>query len=799
MSSLHDSIELASAEAKGAARRIARAPTAALLSACILGFGVGLAALVYAGVQAVLLRPLPFHEPDQLAVIWATRSRSHDNAVGISPLSFRRVAAAASRDLESCALERNSEPTLVTPMGGFRLKAERVSGGYFDLLGVAPLRGRYVGNGDDRPGAPDVAVVSLRFWKEHLGGRQAAVGTTIDLDGKPYHIIGVMPASFDFPAGTDLWTPLFSDAGEANNSTSEDGLMLARLRRGVGLASLQRDLNSFSQQVDLGPPGLPEATGLRVVSLRSELSGDVLPVVWLESGIASVFILIACANLGVLWLMRQLDVESEACVRLALGARAIHLIAAQGAEYLLIAALSLPLAFLVAWGGMPALSPLLSGPEFGFTSHLGLGHLLGFALAATLAICAAAAAAPTVRALRLSRRRSAVARTPPHIFRWPLALEFGLAFLLVGAAGLMLTSLARLEGTSAGFDPSGIEVVSVCLPLPSSKAASALGRRWQSLRRALLAKPAVASIALSSELPLAGIGFTVFTAALESSGSHGARVNAKAERISPGYFAVLGVGLDEGRDFSESDAPPGTPVAIVSRDFLPARQAAVGGWLQGSHAELPSPAQVIAVAPDVRDYRQTFAPRPTVYLPIAQSPTPNGCAYVLARARSGSTIGPRLAAGIHEWDSAAAVGTYTTVVAARDRSIAGQRTLGMLLTLVGLAALGLASLAIYSAVSYSCRVRRRELAIRRALGARTVHLAAQALGPYLIHLTVGCALGALTLVLLNRVLSAFVYGASGRAATLATIAALVVAAIAACMRPRLEVARSNPSSVLRTD
>ena len=824
-----------------AVRRLRRAPAFALASAMTLALGIGATTAVFSVVNGVLLRPLPYQRAERLVDLSHTITISGVSSVDQSDatyLYYRR----ANRVFTDVAAYRVANVNLV-PSGGRgvsagdtraeRVAAGRVSASLFGVLGVAPLRGRAFTDSDDQVGAPRVVLIGQALWERKFGGDPSIVGRMLQVDGVPREVVGIMPARFRLPfARTDVWVPLGIDPAHTA-SAAFDYRGIARLRDGVTLEMAAADLQRLLPKVPEVFPGrltVPSIEQIRmravVRPLRDVVVGDVGRVLWVVLGAVGCVLLVACANVMNLFLVRFEGRQHEAAVRRALGAGRTALVMDFVAEALVLAVAGGVIALGLAAAGVRVLRSMESAIDIPRIADVGVdGLVLAVAAAATIVAALLVSVLPALRAASLpvsgllsDAGRSTTAGRHRHRVRHGLVVsQLALALTLLAGAGLMARSFARLRAVAPGFDAAHAFTVRVALPPAQYATPGSAARFIGSAIEAIGAVPGVEVAGAVSKLPLVAESRQDTALFVEDRPlAPGTMPNLhQVVFASPGYFRALDIPLVDGRSFDRPDPQHAPREVILSRTVAnrywpgePAlgkrvRMAPTGAWYT-----------VVGVAGDVRGTALEQPPDEIVYLPpvvalgASDAPgkpevrwTPLEVAFVARTTGSPSTVARGVEAAVRAIDPG--VPTYAGRAMTDILAQASARTSFtlVLLAIASIVAVVLGGVGIYGVIAYVVSLRTREIAIRLALGARPADVrrmvARHAAGVAAIGIVVGLA-GALVVM---RALGALLFevSAADPAPLLAAVGVLIAVAGAASWLPARRAARLDPAEALRAD
>lgn len=793
-----------------AARQLRRSPGYTLVAVITLALGIGAATAVFSAVNAALLAPLPFPHPARLVGI--------EN--GSYPMAGYAAMRAQLRTMRVAAYAAGRRFSLIQRGQPLRVEGALVSDNLFRVLGARAELGATFAPGEDAAGQDGYAVLSDALWRRRFGADPAIIGRTIRLDGVARLVVGVMPAGFAFPgAATRIWIPLGIDPGRPTHYWAGPYMpVIGRLRPGATRARATAEVRLFQARLRrLIPWPMPPAwnRGLAVVPLRQALEGEARSRLLLLLAAVLLVLGIAVANVVNLNLARAAERGHELALRTALGAGRARLIGHRMAESLLVAAGGGVAGVALGVAAMPLLRILLPGGA----PHGSLAldpRVAAFAAGVTALAGVAAGLLPGLRAapdpaVALRRGGRAVAGAGDRRAReYLVAGEVALAVLLVSAAGLLITSLWRLTRVQPGFQVQHVLTARVTPSAAFCRQPERCGAFYRTLLRRVRALPGVSAAAVINTPPLGGqvSKRSVHLAGKAATGQDLPLVWEKT--ISPGYFRVLGIPLTRGRSFRAADAAGAPAVAIVStataRRFWP-DQNPVGEHLR--LAKTTDWVTVVGVVPAVRAYSLERAipdwMNGAIYLPFGPKATlengapPEAMTLVLRTAAVTAAIAPAIRRTVAGLPAQAAVGEIRTMRQMAQASRAPTRSVASLFAVFAGLALALSAVGIYGVVSLLVRLRRREFAIRMALGARPLAVVTAVLRQGLALALMGIAAGLLAAVWLTHFLAAWLYGVGAAdPATLGLVVALFAGvAVAACAVPAWRAVTTDPVTVLR--
>ena len=784
----------------------------------VLAIGAGASTATFTVVDHILFRPLALPAAERLVTLCETHEKT--DWCGVSPPNATDLAA-ASRTLEALGVARGQAMSLRGDDG----RAGGVAGGiatpgFFRALGVAPLAGRLLAEEDQPPlGEGRAVLVGAEFWRATLDSDPAAVGRTLVLDDERHTIVGILPEGALAPRldWVQVWRPLPFDPRDEENRGWRGFVSLGRLEPGVTLAEARAELSTLHAELERAHPEPLAGWGLRVRGMRDYLTAEVRPTLLLLLAAVGLLLLVVCASLSNVLLARLGARRNELAVRAALGASRGALARQLLAESAVASALGAALGLLVAFAAV-RLFVALAPPGVPRLDEVGMdarafAFCAGTALLVQLVVAATAA---------LQRRRSALAEvgrqrggteTGPAGVRLRRALvsgEVALAVVLVCASGLLLRSFANLAAWDPGFPTDRLLLFQVYLPQERYPDAAALRDVYRRLEAALSAVPGVRAAGTGSSGPVfGGDGATAVLAGGATSAEHAP--TASWYDVGPSYFSTLGLRVVSGRAFGERDDASGAGAILVNETL--ARRVRPDGAVVGTRIELPElpsdvldtssapfRGEVVGVVADVASFEAGRQAEAAVYVPNRQRPR-WGTFFLLRTAGEPRDLAPAVAAALAEVDPDLAPANLSTL---NDEVALRLRRPRFSLGVVGayaLVSLLLGMAGVYGVVAYTVSLRRRELGLRVALGARPRSLLRSVLGDGLRMVGIGALAGAAAALLLAGLLRDLLFGVLPADPMAFGGTALLVgaSALAACAAPALRASRVDPSTVLRAD
>jgi putative ABC transport system permease protein len=806
-----------------AARALGRSPGFCLVVVATLGLGIGATTGMFSLVDAVLLRPLPYTEPDRLVAVWTSFPKDGLARFRVSSFDYLQLRGEAGL-FERVALTATGTATLTRSGEPAQIAGTRVGEDFFPMLGVSARLGRLFTADDYRPSAPAVVVLNEALWVGRFAADPAVVGRTLVLDDQPSVVVGVLArrllptevraaGSFGFSLDDEhLFTPL---RGVRPQVRSHVYGVLGRLAPGVSVPQARARASSLAQRLAAADPATHEGEELVVVPLEDEAAGDVRASLWTLFAAVGFVLAIACVNVAHLLLLRASAREREIAVRAALGAGRRGIVRLFLAEDLILALTGGTFGLAVAVAtirGVRAFTPLdvprlLDARLDGRALAVAFLACVGAGLLVTLLPVLRWAARDPARSLRAA---GAVASgSSLRRFRLGLAAgETGLAVVLVAGAALLARSFVRLQAVDPGFQPGRVLVFDLAHPAGRYPDRASLVGFYDRLFERLAAIPGVRRVAASYDPPLASNWYQSFDLP-DVPARPGEDRGALFRTVTPGYFATLGVEILEGRAFTAKD-DAGAPGAVIVNQALVRRffqgRAALGlrfaatttQWRWGE--TVPRSFRVVGVVED-ETFGELGAPAdPAFYLPYRQTPQERMSVLVRTAARPQSLV-PAVRRQVLALDPDLPLAQVTSLDAIESRAVARPRFRTLVLGAFAGSALLLALVGLSGVLGDAVVQRRREIGVRIALGAGRPRvfwtMLAFGLRPALVGLAAGFG-GALAL---GRFLGTFLYGTSPRdpVVLLGVAAVLIVAGAVACGVPAWRAARTEPMTVLRSE
>jgi putative ABC transport system permease protein len=784
--------------------------TVAALVAPVLGIGAN--AAIFTVANAVLIRPLPYPEPERILGIWATAPQ---RGLDLTEVSYQRFSGIvdANRAFESVGAYTSDTVTLTGPEEPLPLNALRCSPGLLDVLRIKPLLGRNFLPEEDQRGGAAVVLLTHHLWRSELGSDPAIVGKPVTLDGTSHVVVGVLPADFAFPdSHVDVlvprtFAPSFLTPGAVDRGSTYLDLV-ARLKPGVGERLAQGDLDRIARS-DRRSAYLDAGLDYRAVPLPEQITRKVRPILLILLGAVGFVLLIACANVANLMLARAVGRRRETALRAALGAGRGRLVRQLLTESLLLSGVagllglglaSWALRFLVSAAGdsIPRAAEVrLDGTVLWVTALLSLATGLAFGILPALQ----ASRVELVEALKETRggspsRRSARTRSVLVV------AEIAVSVVLLVGAGLLVRSLALLREVPLGFEAHHLLVARINLPPSRYGEPSRIRDFYQRLSREVAALPGVVSVGAAESLPLDGSGpQTLVAVEGRPVPDLAARAIVSFDTVTPGYFRTLGIPLLAGRAFMERDDATAPIRVVVSRmfaqRFFPGESPVGRRVLFGKNA---TPHEIVGVVGDVRQESLDATPVAAFYLSANQR-TVATMSVVVRTQPAPLGLGGELRSRVRAIDPDQPVASLRTMEQVAESSLGDRRlTLLLLGAFAGLAFV-LAGTGIYGAMAYSVSQRASEIGVRIALGARAQDVRVMVIRQGMRLAAVGVGIGLAAALGLTRVIARLLFGVSATDPLTFAAVALLLGGVAlmASLVPARRASRIDPLAALRSE
>ncbi|HXT86313.1 MAG TPA: ABC transporter permease, partial [Verrucomicrobiae bacterium] len=802
-----------------ALRMLRKSPGFTAVAVLTLALGIGANSAIFSFVYGILLAPLPYENPSQLVVVnettprvgnvstsypnfldWRKQSKSFSQMAYVEEMSFNLAGAEVS------------QPEKIT--------ADAVSPNFLSMMGVQPLLGRDFDPSEEKTGTAPVALLSYPLWQSHFGADRGVVGHTITLDGSGFTVVGVLPANYRWLGNTDVMLPIGVWATRSNNDAAErgsrgDSTVVGRLAPGATLPQARAEMEGIAARLAKEYPGTNDQFGVALQSIREAYVSNTQQAILILLGAVMFVLLIACANVANLFLVRGAARTKEIALRLAFGASRARIIRQMLTESFVLAFIGGALGLALAIGGIHIMAQLIPTGALG-GAKVGLN---GAVLLFTAGVVALAAfvfgLAPALHSTRQDVQselkeggRTASAGAAQNRLRGMLAIaEISLALILLVGAGLMMKSLYKLMNVNPGFQSDRVLVMEMYLSAQRYGTDAAQINFWQQVLERVRALPGVESAAVGTNIPLTNShdrgDITIEDMALPKPGSF---PHPDFHAVSPDYVSTLGMTVERGRTFTDADNEHGQLVAMVNtrlaRQFWP-NENPIGKRFMVGHPKpsAKTPPQwitVVGVVGDTRMYGLANPSRLEVYVPLREDARSDMNLVVKSRLDT-ATLTSEIRGAVSSVDKDEPIFNITTMNQVMTNSVATQRLTLILLGLFSVLALTLSAIGIYGVISYTVAQRTHEIGIRMALGAQHRDVLRMVLGQGGKIALTGTAIGLAMAFGLTRLMASLLFSVSASdPLTFAGVAIiLLLVAMLACYIPARRAMKVDPMVALR--
>ncbi|HEX4652850.1 MAG TPA: ABC transporter permease [Candidatus Udaeobacter sp.] len=811
-----------------ALRQLLKQPGFTFIAVMTLALAIGATTGVLSLVNALLVRPLPYRAPQQLVLLLQHFKSQNLERIPVSPPefidyemrahSFEKLGAFSSTDF-NLSVEDKPE----------RISGATVTAAVLPLLGVSPIKGRFFQPEECTLGRDDVVIISARLWERRFNSDPRIIGTKLLLNGKSFTVVGVMPASFDFPlqlfnlgnggrfgGRAEIWQPLAFTDDQMKARYSRGFAVVGRLAPGASVAKAQAEIETINAQMRREHPNnysQDNSFGGDVLLLHDLAVGGMRPTLLILLIAVFLVLLIACANLTTMLLARAAAREREMSIRVALGAGPLRLLKQVLTESVLLALIGGVAGVLLALWGVESLKVIgaQTVPRLREVNiDLGvLGVTLGIAVSTGIIfglVPGLASARPELtETLKEGGRSSTQGRARNRLRNGLVIAEVALALVLLSGAGLLMKSFARLQNVNPGFNPHDALTFEVSLPKIQYPNDPSIVRFNNEAQRRLAALPGVQAVGFSTILPLAGTNSdSSFAIEGRQSNDRTPSPDEENRQVSPEYFRALQTPLIKGRFFTDADNADAPPVIIVNqafaRKFWPSQDALGKRIVMGGMSEHPNWITIVGVVGDVRHFGLDVDPKPEMYVPFAQNAYFTTI-YVVRGSQDPASLLPAIRKQIQAIDPAVPVANLRTFDSVIADSVAPRRLSVVLLGLFAGVAVLLASVGIYGVMSFLVVQRTQEIGVRMALGAQRSDVLKLILSHSLKLICAGAAIGLVVALMCTGALRALLYNVSAfDAVTFVLVTIFLTAvALAASYLPAMRATQADPMVALHAE
>jgi putative ABC transport system permease protein len=791
-------------------RKLWRNPVFASTIVAMLALSIGANTMIFSVVNAVLIQPLPYKEPDRLVRLWENNLKQSGSEFAVSAPNFKDWQSQqsvfehlAALEMATFNLRGEGEPE--------RIASASITANLLPALGVTPILGRGFLPEEETSGHNHVVLLSYALWQRQFGGDPSLVEKTIQLNGESYTVVGIMPADFQFTGMRELWVPLVLDPAREPwraDRTNRNLSVFGRLKPNVTPDQANAEMKVISQRLEQQYPQTNTGWGIRLRTFYDWIvPQEVRRSMFMLFVAVGLLLLIACANVANLLLARSKTQQQEMAIRSALGASRARLTRQLLVESLLLACLGgLSGLLLTLWG-----TRLLASGNMQNIARLSEtridGHVLGFTLAISALTGLIFGLAPvwSMSQLNLNEKLkegggSGSGRVTHRLRGTLVVAEVTLALALLISAGLMMRSFLRLQAVPIGFEPENVLTMQISLPALKYKEREQRVNFYSQLMERLRTTPGVVDAAATTQPPLSSGNWTmeIIVEGHEAAVSE-ATLSADARAATPHYFRTMGIPLLKGRDFNEQDRADRPLEIIVSdsfaRRYWPNENPVGRRFRPGTNNPFGT---VVGVVGDVRNSNLQEEAQPAFYFPYSYIGMPAVVVVVRANSKP-ENLAAALRAQVREIDSEQPVYNVRTMSQIMSTATAQPRFQTMLLSLFSIVALLLASVGIYSVMTYLVRQRRHEIGIRMALGASAREILKMVIGQGMWHVLLGVLLGLAGSFALTRLMRSLFFDVSATDPLTFIMVTLLLIGVAliACYLPAREATKVDPAIALR--
>lgn len=796
-------MEVVLQDIKYSLKMLVKNPGFTMVAVITLALGIGANSAIFSVVNAVLLRPLPYENSQRLVWGWGKSAGGDKGAV--SPLDYMDYRS-QSQSFDQLAAFLPVTHNLNDLDSPERISGAATSANFFDTLGVKPILGRTFAMEEEQAGHDSVAVLSYSIWQRRYAADRGIVGKSIPLDGKPFTVIGVMPASFEFPEKkVEIWEVAPFYLKGMQNRKAHFLRLVGLLKPNVPIQQAQSDVDVLSSQMAQQYPTTNTGYGLRLVSLNEKVIGNIRSTLLMLLGAVGFVLLLACANVANLLLARAAGRQKEVAIRTALGARRSRLIRQLLTESVVLSLIGGIIGGLVAVVGTKILLAAATSDVPRLNEVSIDSRVLIFSLGISIITGLVFGLAPALQASKLNlnetlkERGSAKGSYRNYLSNTLVVVQVALALVLAIGAGLMLRSFSRLQDVNPGFNPQSVLTMQIELPQAKFPKPQLRANFFKDVLEKGGALPGVSSVATVSELPLSGqLNDTYFHIEGRDVSDPSNKFLTNFRLVSSRYFKTMGIPMKSGRDFTDQEVSDAARVVVINEmiasNFF-GGQDPIGKRLIVDVGE-PTTYEIVGVVGNIRHQALDRSVSPELYVPQI----PSGATNVVVQTSSNPTsIIGGMRGAVRSIDKDQPIANIQTMEELVDASVAQPRFRTMLLGIFAALALILAAVGIYGLISYSVAQRTHELGLRMALGSQRQGIFKLILSNALRLVLLGLFIGVVVSLLLTRFISNLLFGigATDVSTFLWVSLFLVGVAIAASLIPAYRATRINPLDALR--
>lgn len=811
-------------EIRFALRSLAKSPAFALIAIVTLALAIGANTAVLSLVNALLIRPLPYRQPEQMILLLQHFKAQNLERTPVSPPEFVDYESRA-RSFEKIGAFGYTNFNLAGDDKPERVAGATVTAGVFPLLGVSPIKGRFFQTEECTIGRDDVVIISERLWQRRFNSDAQLIGKKLLLNGKSFTVVGIMPAGFDFPLQlfnlgsggqfgerAEIWKPLAFTDDQMKARYSRGFAIIGRLAAGTSVPQAQAEIETINDQMrrehpNNYPPG--NSFGGDVLPLHDLAVAGMRPALLILLGAVGLVLLIACANLTTMLLARAAAREREMAIRVALGAGPMRLLKQVLTESVVLAVIGAAAGVILAVWGVGLLKTIgaqtvprlrevnVDLAVLGMTLAIAVGTGIIFGLVPGLA----SAKPELTESLKEGGRSATQGKRRNRLRSGLVVAEVALALVLLTSAGLLMKSFARLQSVNPGFNPQNALTMEISLPKIQYSDSPSQVRFFNEAQRRISALPGVQATGFSTIVPLAGTNSDSSFAIEGRTNDPIAGPDEEKREVSPDYFRALGTPLIKGRFFADADNADAPPVIIVNqafaKKFWPNEDAVGKRIVMGGMSDKPNWITIVGIVGDMRHFGLDVDPKPEMYVPFAQDSYFTAICVIRSNQDPRGLL-PAIRREVQAIDPSvplANVRTYENVIA---DSVAPRRLSVVLLGVFAAVAVLLAAVGIYGVMSFLVVQRTHEIGVRMALGAQRADVLRLIIGRAPKLIGIGTGIGLIAALMSTHALRALLYSVSAFDASTFVLVTLVlgIVALAASYLPAMRATKADPMIAL---